>query len=374
MSVQENQAKVVRKVIILGTDRALLAGFLRQTRGGIGFPSMFYVTGLVFGIIRYEYNDIIVTLQLWTIPYPMMYPGLAASFARGHTSVIIVVRPDDVNRIREMIDSCAVKDTVNKMIVVVGDIEDAEGAVDELSEVFQQDLRVEVAESVEAIFLKYPEIFAKYNNNRKENGDVFLVSLSADQCEEYYPPMQTGTPPITKQEIQFIKKMAKRLNIRVVKDDMVIQTIYGEVYVHIPSGEVSIRPIVCEVCLFDCKKLKNVCIVRVDEGWCNEDISTAALLVIAKAYALKSLELPKHIINQLIMSNKCNTVRFDDTAIDDELHEILTRLSKSKSPIKPSLIDEARRRLVSGKISYTVFNTLKRIFERYHTHNRDCGE
>ncbi len=374
MSTQENQAKVVRKVIVLGSDRALLAGFLRRTRSGIGFPSMFYVTGLVFGIVRYEFNNVIVTLQLWTIPYPMMYPGLAASFARGHTSVIIVVRPDEVKRIRELIDSCAIKDNVSKMIVVVGDIKDAEDATNELSEVFQQELEAKVVDSVEAIFRIYPRVFAEYDTNRKEKGEVFLVSLSADQCEEYYPPMQTGTPAINKKEIQFIKDFAKKMNIKVINDDMIIQTIYGEVSIHIPSGEVAIRPIVCEVCLLDCKKLKNVCIMRVDDGWCNEDVSAAALLVIAKAYALKSLDLPKHVINQLIMSNKCSNARFDATGIDEELYEILTRLSKSKSPIKPSLIDEARRRLISGRLSYTVFSILKRIFEKYTTHGKESGE
>ncbi len=355
---------MIRKVIVVGTDRAILADFLRRTNATIGFPGMFYVTGITLGVVRRDLNDMLISLFLWTIPRSLVRSGLATAFSKGHSSAIIVITPEEIPELNRMVKEFNIKETVTKVVVVRGTLSEAERAAEHTRNSVEGDVQADEVENVGDIFDKYTKALANPGNRSDSNSWIFLA-LPPNELEEYYPPMNTRFKPLNAEEIIFVKNTAKKMNLTVNDDSIIIPTVFGRITIRIATGDVIIHPIVCDFCVNRCKKTNKICIVRIDDGWSSEEVSSSALLVIAKAYALQNDDLPEHVINQLLTSNKCDKAVIDPEGLDQELYQVLWQLARPQAKRKRSLIDEARDRRDHGRLSERAFNVLRGVMEKY---------
>lgn len=79
----------------------------------------------------------------------------------------------------------------------------------------------------------------------------------------------------------------------------VLENDLGVFNINLHNGSVSFIPGHCNSCSNSCKTSLSLCIVQRAPGWSSYELSSNQLLIIAKIYALKYQNLPKHVNDQM---------------------------------------------------------------------------
>ena len=351
--------RMIFKVLIIGNDLPLQTGFLSRASGNRVSCQMYNTIGLSLGVVRHDYpSEQSVILQLWSIPCSERLDRLSRNFTRGHSAIIVIIRPDEVESIPRMFDHLSLSLKTPLMVVVVGSVREAEDCSYQLEAFHGRELPVEAMQTIEEITDSVATNLL--TRNSKEHKLPMIVALDEEVCPLYEPTLPAiAAPPNTPEEVNEIRAIAIELGLRVTKESCAVEMDEGVAWVCMKTGTIKLEPRLCRYCANSCKRQSNICIVGTDAGWSTLSLGSKALLTIAKIYALTARMLPTHVMKQLERSTVC--LRFNpNPAIPIE--EIPDRiLSAFKNPESgKSLLDAAKERVKEGRLSKDVYILLEK--------------
>lgn len=348
---------IIQKVIVLGENPALMAGFVNRASGSNIAYHLYSSLGVGIGVARTStMSEVEVIMQLWLIPHEEKVPGINANFRRGYTGAIIVVSGADIERIQDHLSSLNEEAISTSIIAVVGTHEEASRARDILSQNYGRNGRLflhsDIDQAVEEIGVS---LYSRYND---ESSEPLIIRLDSSQCPEYhYVPGQAYLPECTQEDTEYIRFVAERIGATISAKAAIIDHDIGRFEVNLKSGGVVFRPSICKHCSRACKRESRICIIGVDRGWASDSLGDRALLIIAKIWSLVSREIPRHVQKQIRFASQCREYH---KARDDTLHEdALFVLGYQRGIKKKTLLEEAGERVTTKRMSSSAFEVLK---------------
>ncbi|MFX1560284.1 MAG: hypothetical protein ACFFBL_06835 [Promethearchaeota archaeon] len=353
------RGRMIFKVLVVGNDLPLQTGFLSRASGDRVSCQLYNAVGLSLGVVRVDYpNDLSVVLQLWSIPFSERMEGLSRTFTKGHSAIILILRPHEFERIPDMFERLSLSTKTPLLIVVVGSVRDAEAGSFLLEAFLGKQIPVHAVQSIDNVI----ESVAKGLLTHKPAICQLprIVALDEEICPIYEPTIPEPVTPLnTDEEVSEIRTIAIELGLRVTDDSCAVELAEGVAWVSMKTGAIRLEPCICRYCSQYCKRESNICIVGTDSGWSTLNLKSRALLTIAKIYALSARMLPTHVNNQIERAIVCT--RFDPNPtipIEDIPDEILSRFKNSDSGL--SLLEAARKRVKEGRLSKDVYSMLKK--------------
>jgi hypothetical protein len=351
--------RMIFKVLIVGNDLPLQTGFLSRASGERVLCQLYNTIGLTLGVVKFNYPDNpSVILQLWSVPFSERMIGLSRSFTKGHSAIILILRPHNIEDIPIMFDRLSLSSEIPLVIVVVGSVQDTESCGYQLDAFLGSQKPVQAVQSIDEIM----DLLAKnlLTQNSRTCRLQMIVALDENACPLYEPTLpQTAIPLNTEEEISEIRLIAFELGLRVVGDSCAVELDEGVAWVCMKSGVIRLEPEICRYCSHPCKRQSNICIVGTDTGWSTLNLGSRALLTIAKIYALTARMLPIHVNKQIERSSVC--IKFNPNPaipIEEIPDEILFGFKEYDSG--KSLLETARERVKQGRLSKDVYSMLKK--------------
>jgi hypothetical protein len=351
--------RMIFKVLVIGNDLPLQTGFLSRASEGRASCQLYNAVGLSLGVAKIDYRDnLSVILQLWSIPYSERLEGLSRNFTKGHRAIILILRPQEIEAIPEMFARLHLSFETPIMIVMVGTVRDTEAASYHLDAVFNFQLPVHAAQSIDEIIGIVAE--ALVPEESLKSSLPMVVSIDDNICPIYEPAYpESSAPPNSLEEIKEISVIASELGLRIIGDSCAVEMDEGVAWICMKTGGVRMEPCICKYCSLSCKRKSNICIVGTDTGWSSINLGSRALLTIAKIYALTARMLPTHVEKQIKRTTICS--RFNpNPAIP--LEEIPDRilLGFKQTASGRSLLDAAKKRVKEGRLSKETYTILKK--------------
>jgi hypothetical protein len=270
----------------------------------------------------------------------------------------VVVRPDEIASIPQLLQDLSLTSETLFMIIVVGSVLEAENEIDRLGSFFESSPKVQAVPDVDtAVKLMADRIV----HRSEENQYLPLVGvMTEDECPEFEPePPISSTPPNSEDELQEIRDIALDLGLRIVGDLCAVKLNEGISWVDMKTGAVQIEPQICRLCSSSCKKKSNLCIIGTDSGWSSEKLRSRALLTIAKIHALSSRNLPRHVEKQIHGASTCTRFELNAEASFEDIPEVV--LNRFEGPEVPkSPLEAAEERLREGRLSQAGYSMLKK--------------
>lgn len=359
--VPVQKKRSIRKVIILGHNRALLAGYLRGAAVNCASYQLYSTLGMGIGVTRYEYEeDCEMTLQLWTLPFRGAPNILVNNFAKGHSGALIVVTPDEVDEFSELLSPLTEESKKSTMIVFVGSIREAEDAAIEFSKALDQEVHVSSVTSIRDSIADFVNSYV--GNLSNVEGLPRIVAIPPEECPQFEPnPYAPNAEPPSKEEISYIKEYATASNIPIQSGKAQIAVQKGMAEIVIATGKIEFSPAICKKCIHQCPKKVNLCIIGVDKGWSDGHLGETSLLILAKLHAISTHELPQHVLNQINTACTCEDFQPDPGTFlpnESELYDIYLSLGPCNNRV--TLLEEACRRLKDGRLTRDAFDILKK--------------
>ncbi|MHA1961854.1 MAG: hypothetical protein ACW99U_16720 [Candidatus Thorarchaeota archaeon] len=353
----------VRKVIVLGQNSALLAGYLRRASMNCVSFQLYSTLGVGIGVSRVELDDNReIAIQLWSLPNEQRRFDFTKSFAKGHSGAIVVLGENDVEHVAELLAPLTDATQEEVMFVVVGSIRCAERLARDLQT--NHGKRIEITPLPDVPSSMPILVRAMYADRSENLGLPVIVSIPEEQCREFHPqPGSAVTEPPTRDEMRQIKILVQEWNVEVVQDVAIVSLPEGKTSTSLESGEVRFRPSRCDVCERSCLRETKLCILGTDKGWSDGTFGAAALLIIAKVNGLVSNDLPDHVRGQIHRASHCNDFSLDVKCFDEHAFADLVPSYPNRQGKKP-LLDEARRRLEDGRLSRSAFEMLEKWLVR----------
>jgi hypothetical protein len=353
------QGRMIFKVLVLGNDLPLQTGFLSRASGDRVSCQLYNTLGLSLGVVSFDYPDnLSVALQMWSVPFSERMEGLSRNFTRGHSAIILILRPNEIESIPDMFERLALNTKTPLMIVVVGSVREAEACSFLLDAFLGSQLPVHAVQSIDDITRSVAEGLLTRKSIKGQLQRI--VALDEEVCPLYEPTLPEPVIPLNSdEEVNEIRTIAIDLGLRVVNESCAVELPEGVAWVSMKTGAIRIEPGICRYCSHYCKRESNICIVSTDSGWSTLNLGSRALLTIAKIYALSARMLPAHVKNQIERTTVCT--RFDPNPaipIEDIPDEILSGFKKSDSG--KSLLEAARERVKEGRLSKDIYSMLKK--------------
>ena len=353
------KGRMIFKVLVVGNDLPLQTGFLSRASGDRVSCQLYNTLGLSLGVVSFDYPDnLSVVLQLWSVPFSERMEGLSRNFTRGHSAIILILRPHEIENIPHMFERLALNRETPLMIVVVGSVRDAEAGSFHLDAFLGSQLPVYAVQSIDDITGSVAEGLL----TRKSSKSLLpmIVTLDEEVCPLYEPTLpEPASPPNSDDEINEIRTIAIDLGLRVIDDSCAVELTEGVTWVSMKTGAIRLEPGICRYCSHCCKRQSNICIVSTDTGWSTLNLGSRALLTIAKIYALSARMLPSHVKSQIERTTVCT--RFDPNPaipIENIPDEILSGFKDSDTG--KSLLEAAKERVKEGRLSKDVYSMLKK--------------
>ncbi len=353
----------IAKVIILGHNRSLLAGYLRLSAANCVSFQMYSTLGVGIGVARAMHAvDREIALQIWTIPLIERLGAVSLTFAKGYRAAVALLKPEDVDGFDDILRPIRPDSMDSLMIVIVGSIRDAETSAKTLEEKIGKPLAVRSITSVaEALDILVDEVA----NDRFHSSLPMVLSLPEAACPEFHPnPAAPNVEPLTSEEVQFIRGFAEDIGLEIVSNYAHVMLREGIAKVHVESGVVEFSPKLCGVCKKSCHRSTRICIVGLDNGWSNEGLSKTALLILAKLQGLFGRRLPDHVEIQIRNASNCSNFNLDWSRVEPNDNVLRYLISEADGPQRDSLLEAAKKRLSEGRLSINAFNILKSWLER----------
>jgi hypothetical protein len=303
-------------------------------------------------------DDRNIALQLWSIPSLERMEGLSRNFTKGHSAIIAILRPHEIEDIPSMFERLSLTPDTPLMIVVVGSVREAEAASFQLDAFLDSQLPVHASQSIDEILHSVADGLLTLSSAKCPL--PMIVAVDEETCPLYEPTLPVGsTPPNSIDEINEIRTIAIDLGLRIIGDSCAVELDEGVAWVCMKTGGIKLEPGICRYCSHYCKRHSSICIVGTDTGWTTLNLGSRALLTIAKIYAMTARTLPKHVENQIERTTVCS--RFDlnpAIPIEDIPDEILSGFRDKDS--RNSLLEAAKERVKEGRLSKDVYTMLKK--------------
>ena len=357
---------MIFKVLVVGNDLPLQTGFLSRASGNRISCQLYNTLGLSLGVVKIDYPDnLIVSLQLWSIPLSERMEGLSRNFTKGHRAIILILRPHEIENIPDMFNQLSLNLETPIMVVVVGSVREAEAGSYQLDAFFGSQLQVHAIQSVDDVMGFVSD--GLLSRNSTNNPLPMIVALDEEVCPLYEPTRpETSTPPNSIEEINEIRTIAIDLGLRVVGDSCAVELNEGVAWVCMKTSAIQMKPGICRYCAHSCKRQSNICIVGTDTGWASINLGSRALLTIAKIYALMARMLPIHVKKQIERTTIC--IRFDpNPAIPIENIPDSILLGFNETDSGKSLLEAAKERVKEGRLSKDVYSMLKKKIHNLDT-------
>ncbi len=357
------KSRMIFKVLVIGNDLPLQTGFLSRASGDRFSYQLYSTIGLSLGVVRFDYPDnSSIVLQLWSIPFSERLERLSRNFTRGHSAIILILRPHELENIPEMFERLSLKTKTPLMIVVVGSVRDAEAGSFLLDAFLGTQLPVQAVQSIHDIMSSVAEGLLRQKSANQTLPKI--VALDEEGCPLYEPTLPEPAAPLNSDdEINEIRTIAIDLGLRVINDSCAVELAEGVAWVSMKTGTIRLEPGICRFCAHSCKRYANICIVSTDTGWSTLNLGSRALLTVAKIYALSARVLPLHVKNQIERTTICT--RFDPNPvipIEEIPDEILSGFKDSDS--RKTLLEAARERAKEGRLSEDAYSILKKKLDK----------
>lgn len=364
--------RIMVKALVLGTDIALQAGFVTQAcQQGVSLH-MYSILGVALGISRKSVGlDSEVVLQMWTIPTQERLPGLTKQFARGHRAAVILIRPDEIDSLEQLLRMLNEESKRNLLVIVLdSDAEDG-SQIERLTENIGANGTPMSLASVEGCMTCLCEKLALGLGSESSFPSVgFLDSGACSTLEQSLT--FSGIAPSTPQEVTIISNNAVSLGYQCVGSNASKRLLEGEINIDLKTGKILFKPALCKYCVSPCKKEVNICIVAVDSGWASREIGGLALLTLAKLAAFSNRNLPEHVENQIRRACSCSEFEIAcDNLETDSIFEELRIRGYVRTGRRLNLLDIAKRKVRDGGISQSVFDTLRNSLKRVESLTND---
>ncbi len=369
MSASSNQQfrrTLIQKVVVLGTNPALMAGYINQVSGTTIAYHLYSTLGVGIGVARTQADSgDEVVLQLWLIPNDEKMPGLNKSFAKGHTGAIIVLRGNETEQLAEILSNISEEAHKGILVVVVGSESAAENALNVVSDSISSVPRIDYHVNPREALSHLGNALVTRRKNRIPT--PLVVCMAEDECPEYHHVQGfDDIPECSIEEIEYIKEIAMKIGAEVDIESAAINKPEGVFTVNIKTGDVSILPVSCQLCESDCKRNSGICIVESTSGWSSEGMGKRSLLILAKIWGIHSNELPNHVRKQIRYAIQCNRFLPRADLKIQEIEEAMEALGYERSQKRKSLLEEASARVSDRRISQTIFDMLKRRLDIVH--------
>ncbi|MCK5239729.1 MAG: hypothetical protein KAR33_09295 [Candidatus Thorarchaeota archaeon] len=360
-SSDQNEVRhtLIQKVVVLGTNPALMAGYINQVSGSTIAYHLYSSLGVGIGVARTRaMSGHEIVLQLWLIPNEEKVPGINKSFSRGHTGAIIVVRGQDINQLDTIISTISPEAYHSLLVVVVGTQEEAEEALNIISNATCSVPRVDFHVNPREALSNLGD--ALVSRRMDKIAVPMIVCMDEDECPEYHHVHgRESIPECTMAEIDYIQEIAQKIGAHATPVTAEIKKPEGTFQVNIRTGTVILAPVICQLCVNDCKRDSNICIIKSDSGWSSEGLGERALLVLAKIWGIYSGELPNHVKKQVRYTIQCNHFIPREDLDIEEIETAMEALGYQKSQRRRTLLEEASARVSDQRISKTVYDMLK---------------
>ena len=354
-----DNARVMYKALVLGTNTALQTGFLNIASEGTVAYQLHSTMGVGIGVSRINLaGGIEAVLQLWALPTTERFPGLIHTFMRGHRGAIIVLRPDEIDSFADLHRMLTGKSRTFFLVALVENGQGTEEAIETISQVLGTSPSVVYSESISAVM----QAFASMLLNESSAEMPSIIILNEDACPPQQPILSPNQlPPNTKEEMRIIRESAESFGIGSTSTHCILKVEEGLVRVELSMGEVVLEPVICDYCLKKCVRRSKICIVATEAGWSSEDLGARALLTMAKIYALAMRDIPDHVEKQLYRASRCSKIELPhDLGSKSNLEQRLARLGYIKRGVSWKLLDEANRRVQDGRLSETDYESIAR--------------
>ena len=360
---------MIFKVIVLGRNIALQTGFLCRVAGNNISTQLFNTLGVSLGVAKSErLEDTTVAIQLWALPQTERLSGLSANFTRGHRAAILVIRTDEIESITNLLDSFSIQNQSNLFITIIRSDEDSEFSLESLDRVLQE-YQISAVQTLDDIIELISErLISKESSNH--HPIVFL--LDEGECPVFEPvEVNRQESTCSDADVDEIRSILLDQGLRVIEESCVIELDEGLFFISLRTGSVGFEPAICNVCLNDCKRKNNICIIAVDSGWSSQGIGQKALLTTAKAIAIAERSLPNHVEIQIQRACSCSRFLLDPSVQEQDLPMLLEFGIKEGDYSNKSLLDIARERYNQGRLSMSAFNMLKSRLESIRRLNKN---
>jgi len=348
-----SRKRSVLKVVVLGQDPALQAGFLSMASGSHMSNQLYPVLGICIGVVSSKLADRHVVLQLWSLPREDRLEGLVSAFMRGHHAAIVLLRSEERFHAAQLLEMVSPSALGRTMVVVLGPPSEAQALRDEL-----------VPESSEPVYSASSVIdavlfLARRVSSQKSGEAPVFVALNEAACPPLDAVPERGNYQFsTPEELEELRSFCRSLDVPVERDVAIMKTRQGRVRVNLRSGRVRFTPVICEHCENSCVRDVGICIVSVDSGWTNSSLRPSALLIMSKIHAFATDRVPPEVMAQIHRALTCRKWQPpEDTPL--EVFDIAAAV-RSRSQERVPLIEEARRRLQEGRLTQRAFDILKR--------------
>ncbi len=348
--------KLIHKVVILGSDIALQAGFLSRVSDSNLTHHLYRALGVSIGAVRVKHRDLDIALQLWSLPLVERCEGLTESFLRGHSGGVIILRPGETSSLQELVDMVLPGAREAIIVILVGSVLDSEGVLSRIEDVLDRRVELQAIDGAADALRIIAERLVEHDEKRKP---IPVLCISEDNCPPFDGRVGTAALPLnSEEEINFIRRLADSLSVLVRDETAVIPLPEGTAIVDLVTGSVTFLPASCEYCQHSCKRKASLCIVGLDSGWSSDDLGRRALLTCAKIYAFATNSIPDHVRRQIVQVSRCSRFTFSPSAnIPEPARQELLRLAHRRSW---TLLDAARSRVRDGRLSVTVYDLIRR--------------
>ena len=346
----------------MGYNLELQAGFLNRASSVPPSFQLYSALGLGLGVARVEQDENFeVAIQLWSLPVVERCEGITNSFVRGHKAVIVVITPEEVPRLPEILDSVPGESYKDLMIILVTEEQGLE-IEKELYTILGLQIDVQATNNVESAM-------SVLVNALIHNTEVNLpcaLRIDPNECPTLRPIMETSSTPLnTEEEIEFIQSLALDFGFSSTSNICTVGLKEGIAEIDLLSGSVSFKPKLCTFCEKSCKRIANICIVKKEQGWSSIRLGNRALLTIAKIYALTNRELPDHVEKQIKRAMVCQSFTFMPSLFDDrDLLNQLIELGYTQVCDEWAFLEEAEKRFRDGRLSRNAYETIRSMFEK----------
>jgi hypothetical protein len=353
------ERRLIFKVLILGEDPALQAGFLNQASGESVSFQLYSTLGVGLGVASVRLSESCsAVLQLWSLPSRERYRGVTNNFVKGHRAIIIVLRPDEVSAARVLLEQIDTPHNETVIFAVIGEAEESETAIANLSDEFGVPYESNLTDSVSAVVKEISVNLADITASSKQL--PFIVRIDPSLCPPIRPQAATfSTPPSSEEDVAVMKRLIGAMGVSVAGNHCQIELREGRAEVDLYLGSVKFHPRLCDNCKKGCKRTVNICIVGSDEGWSSDGLEKRSILTLAKVYGLSHRELPIHVERQLLHATQCSSFTWKQSDVTEEDETDFGYIPRRR---RRTLLEVARNRVNEGRLSESIYNLLEQRF------------
>ena len=355
-AVSQPVSRMICKLLIIGADPTLQAGFLSGASGSTLSYRLYASLGVGIGVARTSIGDRAeLTYQLWSIPNSERWSGITQNFARGHRARIAVIRPEDTLRLEAVAELTSEGARTPLFVVVVG--QPSSDDIADLNSFLGMNTEPHHAASITEVLTKVGEFLI--DQSPGANRQPRALVLDPEAC----PPVRPdGMDPLTintDEEVEEIQALAADLALESRHEICFVPAGRGTAEVSLRTGSVAFSPVICKLCAHTCKRRASICIVGLDSGWSSANLGNRALLTMAKIHALAAGTLPEHVGNQISCASQCSHFCLsDEFGTDGEA--LLDSLGYVFRGRTEPLLNTAERRVKEGRLGTVAYDMLKR--------------